>query len=78
MTETRPTEIHPISRYLAKVDRSQADLARCAGVSAALISGIVNWKVVPGRAAAEAIVREAAGHLTLQEVFARPRDRRVA
>ena len=55
------SETHPVLRYLEKAKISQEEFSAACDLSAGLISGFVNWKVVPGRNAAEAIVREAGG-----------------
>jgi hypothetical protein len=54
---------------------SQTEFAREAGVSDALISGIVNWKLLPGREAAARMIgascsRKTRGKLTWDDCFA--------
>jgi hypothetical protein len=66
---------HPILQWLVMNGISQTEFAREAGVSDALISGIVNWKLLPGREAAARMIgascsRKTRGKLTWDDCFA--------
>jgi hypothetical protein len=74
--------IHPLQRWLIANEWSQAKLAREARISEALVSMVVNWKVIPGRKAAMRIraatlEEETLGSVTLDELFCSPQKGRT-